>query len=526
MSRFRKKELTKVEPFKTDDTNSTENNDKKELTANEKKRKNLIKAMLNARRNEAVQGVLKMALADSRIIQIFWLVCLIIATGLCAYLILASLFSYLQYGVFTTSRTIVETPTTFPKITICNYNQFATKYAFEFLNDINQKYYPQTNIFDSNQMANYTALEKRSLISKVYKHATAQVLSNNFTDEDRKKLGHNLEDILFSCLFNNQPCSTDDFLWKYDRYYGNCFVFNSGFNSTGHKVDLKKSAIAGQGFGLQLQYYINTYENLSLSNSFYGTGGYLKIENASYLIDDTLDGIFLKPAESPDILVYRSFKKYLPKPYSNCDIDNESPSSFGSKLYNTIANSPYEYKQQLCFIQCLQQKSIEICSCTNPWFNSLLDGSKCRTDVELNCTNNIFSDEYISSYVPTECPKYCPLECNTTEFRISYSSAELFGDLCVDFINENPNLSEDFVNRPINMETAKRSFAYFFVAYDSLTYSYSSESPSMDAVALLANLGGTLGLFMGISALTICEIFEIFFELYIIKATKNVDDLL
>lgn len=166
-----------------------------------------------------------------------------------------------------------------------------------------------------------------------------------------------MSDILFDCQFNNQKCSLDEFIWKFDRYYGNCFVFNSGFNSSGHKVEIKRSILESSAYGFQMQFYVGFNENLTLFQSQFGKGGYIKIENASSSpLDDTLDGIYLAPGFFPSIVVYRSFSYSLPKPFSMCDIPNEDPyeppQSLNSDLFKLIYHSPYDYKQDLCFNQC------------------------------------------------------------------------------------------------------------------------------------------------------------------------------
>ena len=108
----------------------------------------------------------------------------------------------------------------FPKITICNNNQFTTEYSVEFIRNVNEKYYPKANIFNESQMSNLTSSEKYDLILKIYSSATSESLSKTFTDYEKKQLGHSLEDILLSCNFNNQKCSHQDFVWDFDRYYG------------------------------------------------------------------------------------------------------------------------------------------------------------------------------------------------------------------------------------------------------------------------------------------------------------------
>lgn len=138
------------------------------------------------------------------------------------------------------------------------------------------------------------------------------------------------------------------------------------------------------------------------------------------------------------------------------------------------------------------------------------------TPDELDCTNIVFDITSFSALQET-CIPLCPLECNKTEYRYSSTSIEVIGDIYVDFIRENKNLSSDFVKREINVETARKSFAYIFLSYESLTYTVQDELANIDIVLLLSNIGGTLGLFLGISVLSLCEVVEICIEVYFVK---------
>ena len=109
---------------------------------------------------------------------------------------------------------------------------------------------------------------------------------NNFTDLDKKSLGQDLKDSLLGCAFNLDKCSSNDFSWYYDAFFGNCYSFNSGFNSTGQRRDDSVSYLAGNWHGLQVDYYVRSYENFSLFNSIWGgTGAILRIDNVSHVID-------------------------------------------------------------------------------------------------------------------------------------------------------------------------------------------------------------------------------------------------
>ena len=111
----------------------------------------------------------------------------------------------------------------------------------------------------------------------------------------------------------------------------------------------------------------------------------------------------------------------------------------------------------------------------------------------------------------------CPLECNQTNFKVSVSSARLLGNTYAKHINENKNLSSDFGNKLVSVEKAEKSFVYARIFYESQSYTLSTESPKLDWVSLLANIGGTLGLFLGVSALSACELIEVLIEIFLAR---------
>ena len=97
------------------------------------------------------------------------------------------------------------------------------------------------------------------------------------------------------------------------------------------------------------------------------------------------------------------------------------------------------------------------------------------------------------------------------------SSTELIGDLYANYLKENAKLKNDFVTKEINAETAKHSFSSFQLFYKTNSYTLSTEAPSMDVVSLLANIGGTLGLCLGVSLLHFAELLEIIMEGFVLK---------
>jgi hypothetical protein len=127
-----------------------------------------------------------------------------------------------------------------------------------------------------------------------------------------------------------------------------------------------------------------------------------------------------------------------------------------------------------------------------------------------------------SNFLIGKCEPLCPLECNSSIYATSVSSVEVIGSFYADFVNGNSNILKDFeTNSTVSPDEAKNNFVYIYLFYNSLSYTISTETPTMDIVALLANIGGTMGLFLGVSLLHVCELAEAFIELGFLAYEKR-----
>ena len=218
--------------------NETNENEKTHSSEQESQLSKLLKEHLT---NEMFSTILHIIHTPHILLKIFLSLFMLIAVGLFAYTTVNLALSYLDFGVTTLTRDIYETPSTFPKITVCNVNQFTSKASFDYLRELFGSENGTLNFFNEN-------------LSRFQRDQNANMLRNilnglaiNFTDTDKKSLAHDFKDILLECQFNYQGCSVDDFLWSFDLNYGNCYSFNTGFNATGGVIPLKQSSIAGNG---------------------------------------------------------------------------------------------------------------------------------------------------------------------------------------------------------------------------------------------------------------------------------------
>ncbi len=93
---------------------------------------------------------------------------------------------------------------------------------------------------------------------------------NLLNETEKRKLSRPLEEISLV-----GDANANDFSWYFDPWYGNCWVFNSGFNRTGHKEPLVTRNVPGETYGLQMKLYVNFYQNLTKINSLIGGLGAL-----------------------------------------------------------------------------------------------------------------------------------------------------------------------------------------------------------------------------------------------------------
>lgn len=80
-----------------------------------RKRQVLEKLVKETLYNSAAQAMLKMMQTPSKIVKIFWCVCLVCACCLCTYFVIESLVLFFSYEVSTNTRTYTETSSLFPK---------------------------------------------------------------------------------------------------------------------------------------------------------------------------------------------------------------------------------------------------------------------------------------------------------------------------------------------------------------------------------------------------------------------------
>lgn len=81
-------------------------------------------------------------------------------------------------------------------------------------------------------------------------------------------------------------------------------------------------------------------------------------------------------------------------------------------------------------------------------------------------------------------------------------------------IDSRPNNNNSDYSKPFDsLELARGSLVKIFVYFDQIKYTRITEASAVTFVDLIANIGGELGLFIGISFLSFVELIELSLEL-------------
>ena len=484
-----------------------------EITYSKKNEK--LESILNTAKELFVEttshGIPHIIRSKSLLIKLVWLIFFLISTGLCAYLISESVSDYLKFEVTTKTRILFDQKVPFPTVNICFKQKFSTSYALEILEKVIDEN-NMLNIFDETVYNEISYKEIQKLITDTKLKANIELLKMNLTSERKQMLSFSMNQSLIGCNFNAKSdiCTSNDFNWKYDYIYGNCFLFNAGLDQNGQfNARFLDSIIPGKTNGLQITMYLNIIEKLRILSQSYGL--YINVDYGEN--NGFSNMIEISAGYETNIAVNREFVQQYPTPYSNCELSDNLPKNFDSKLYKMFPGLGINYKQSVCFELCHQTILKEHCNCTNDDFYSFYNIQNCYSKADMDCLN-IIMDKYIyEDFFEKECAPLCPLECNQTIYHLTISATKLNLNYFANFLKEQ-NLTA------LTVEDQKNHLIKFNIYFDSFSYKLITETPSLNIVELFSNIGGTLGLFLGVSFLTCVELVDFLIQVCFILFPK------
>ena len=511
----------------------------------------IIKALKDWGGHTTTHAIPNIVTTQSKIMRIIWIICFLVSLGYCLFQIVICILSYMSYGVISNYEYIYETPTLFPVVDICNINPYDGNFLAEVIAEMNNKSISSSNV------TNYYYIEDLNTITVNFK--TYLEKKNENDSISRWYSSFWPQQLIISCLFNNEPCYFTDFMYYHNFHYGACFSFNLGMVSNYSPinspndyispypgfhapfsygpVDLKYSQQPGSDYGLQLELF--TGDPIDQIKYTYSKGIRVLIRNQS---DEPVPeelGFNCLPGVQSNIAVSRMFIDHLSLPYNDC-IDELNDENFqrNTVVYTLKTKlNKTTYNQAFCLKVCSQLFIIDKCSC---WDYSLpkINNSKvqaCFLNSDLIC----LAEKKIKLFKEFSelCNVNCPMECKSQIYDVSISSAEyptqwyaekliMDNGTAFKILTQNNQLNYS----KWNYDYLKKTTLKLNVYYESLVFTHVYEAPAFTIDSLISFLGGNLGLFLGMSLLTVIEavdfIFNVIYFLYEKRKNQIKDDVL
>jgi hypothetical protein len=211
---------------------------------------------------------------------------------------------------------------------------------------------------------------------------------------------------------------------------------------------------------------------------------------------------------SSDISIKRTFIRKKGGHYSPCS-DNLQASN--SPFYKQIISMNQTYRQIDCIEMLRQDYVINKCGCTSSFFTQHTSNfNLCITNADGACIlKHYFSHDYAKN---TSFNEYCPLECETIKYDLKLVSAPL-KDVARSLVRRKRFNNSMFGNQTDEEYIA--SIGRISIYYEDLSYIEIIEIPKYLWISLISNIGGALGLFLGMSILSIFEVIELALSLFL-----------
>ncbi|GFU48165.1 amiloride-sensitive sodium channel subunit gamma [Nephila pilipes] len=289
----------------------------------------------------------------------------------------------------------------------------------------------------------------------------------------RFKSGHLPFVFMNTCFFNGKLCPPNRITYFQNIRYGNCITFN------GRNKDMKPLKVfdTGSGNGLILE--------LDLESSFYQQ--FSKTIGARVVIHDPNEtptpeeqGFDVGPGYETSISLRQSVVFRLPAPFRDRCVD------YRIREESSVSN------QKDCVRTCIQTENFAKCGCIDQTLDVMNGLQPCNliNDSEMCCLDDILKN--MTKHGPTcDCPQPC----------ISVSYNEVLSTAIWP--------SKALISSGLYMFRGHKDEALRLnIFYSSLEKAVYEQKPKFEGFELISYLGCELGLWLGLSLLSVFEIVE------------------
>ena len=424
-------------------------------------------------------GVARIFKGKSITRRLFWLIIVLTAAGGCLYNISDRIQFLVSSPTSTTVSVTRRTTLTFPAVTVCN------------LNNLRSGELERRNLTDLIQSATILVSEEgtksceEELESVSLPQSDSESLNNITYEELTVQARYSVDDLILDCYYAGEPCGnlTEVFEPIFSNL-GICYTFNSG-----KMKPAIQSKGTGQRQGLQLVVNVNQLEYATPDDA--GVKIAIHSQSEPPLPDD--QGIGVPPGRNAFISIKQ--QNIDDQTGRNCNSDASN--------FNFLQGEYATYSESACLVDCIYTSMADNCGCVgarsfySPDTTSYSQLPNCTLEKVCCIVNELIS--------PEECN--CPAACSS----ISYQTTVSYSYFPAEYISQ--SFATVF---GIPVDVFPTNFLEVSVYFESLNIETQTTSSAYSFVALLSDIGGQLGLFLGVSVISIME-----FGTWVVDEIKN-----
>ncbi|RDD46192.1 Acid-sensing ion channel 3 [Trichoplax sp. H2] len=444
----------------------------------------------------------------------FWMLLTVVATSACILQSSRIVIAAFQYPTKITSKVRYSNSSVFPAVTICNSNYLdKTKMDPDVLAVVNSVF------------SNYN----RSALDLVNLGLTSEIIAARFGQHAdygffARAFGFKLTDIILECTYHNFNC-LNSFTEVVEPNFGLCYQFNAGIlqrggnGNGGNNSSFHRQVGRGPSFGLQLVLDAEQYKYSTLDFFYrYQAGFIIAIHDQFETSSMTINEISVGVGRYTSISLHQTLiEKYLKPRWGECD-DQEL--AFYRKYTREACKQEKEslYVMNLC--KCRFKEVSE--STVNYTICTTLDTVTCVIpQLDLASRNYRISNS-------------CKIACARKLFPKTISSSSIGTLAYGNILNKRLDLSTKLAymqglgllpSSYTVQDYIRDNIVQLDVFFSDLAHTTVQQEQDITPEEVLSNIGGQLGLFIGVSMLTVCEIvFYIFDKMQYWPQRRNRDN--
>ena len=334
--------------------------------------------------------------------------------------------------------------------------------------------------------------------------------------ELKKSLGYTFEEFILDCSFNGKDCLDAEFANFFDAQHGNCYVFNSDW--TNKSEPLLNTFKAGPKHGLELVLNIGQHEYIP--NLIDGAGAVVVVHPSSLMPFPADQGVLARPGRLTSVGITQVIVERLAGNYGKCNHQRHN------KTKNVFEEEhKVSYSASACYKTCYQYHVIRECGCADPHYpikGEAFDLAAQGKDIVACDSQNVTEEDCVYNLTLQynqnllECD--CENSCVDTVFKHSISSS-LWPPLILE-----EDLLEKYRGRAFKTistdndtrRLVRDNLIKVQVFFNELNLKRVSEKPKYSLYRYMSDVGAILGLYLGMSMISVFEMVELALDLLIL----------